>query len=486
MTNLVDNSLPDDLNRLAVSGVGWTAAARYIAHVIGFGSSVLLARLIEPAIFGWVGMLTLAIGFAAILIDLGLGSALIQKRQLNAVEIDTAFWTSLGLGISVAISLAWAARPISSFFGQPELVPLIHLACLGLPFTGLGTVPNAVLVRRLEIRSIEIVTLIGTTTGVLVTVVLALMRPGPFPLVIGPLTGTILTSLGLFAISRVRPTLRFRLDALQGMARVALFRAGFDMVNFCTRNVDNLLIGRFLGAAQLAFYSRAYTLMMLPVFIFNNPMAKTLTSVLARLQDDVPRSKKVFLKVERLMAFISFPSMIGLSLVADPLVRTLYGDNWIPMIPLLTVLGLAGLFQGITGAASWVFVSQGRTDLLFKCEVAQALMLALGCSLAVTFGSPFWVAIAFATTEFILVIPILLLAGRLIDVSLHDLVRAVGPAAICSLMMGVVVWIVADVLLAQANPLARLSLAICTGVTAYAGLSIVFQQQTLRNLNEPV
>jgi PST family polysaccharide transporter len=484
MTNLVDGSPPENLGRLTFSGVGWTVAARYMAHLIGFCSSVLLARLIEPAIFGLVGMLTLTTGVAAILIDVGLGSALVQRRQLTPIAIDTAFWTSLGLGTAMGATLACAAGLIASFFSQPELVRLVHLACLGLPFTGLATVPSAILVRRLEIRSVEITTLLGTATGVLVTVVLALIKPGPLPLVIGPLTATILTSLGLFAISPVRPAPRFQLAALRSMVHVAAFQAGFNIVNFWNRNVDNLLVARFLGTVQLGYYSRAYTLMLLPMFAINHPMAKTLTSVLARLQNDVARSKAIFLKAERLIAFISFPSMVGLCVVADPLIRTLYGENWIPVIPLLRILALAALFQGIAAACGWVFISQGRTDLMFKCELAQAILVTMGCSVAVAFGSLLGVAFAFAVAEILIVLPTLALAGRLIDASLHEFFTATKSPAICSFVMGAVVWTITDVLMEQATPLMRLAFGICSGSIAYGVLSLVFQRKSLQDFTQ--
>ena len=238
-------------------------------------------------------MLTLTTGFAAIFIDVGLGSAIIQKGQLTQTEIDTAFWMSLAVGISLAVSLACAAGSIASFFDQQQLVHLIELACLGLPFTGLAIVPNAVLVRRLEIRSVELTTLFGTTTGVSCSHWwLHSSRPGQFP-VIGPLIATVLTSVVLFAISQVRAALRFRVAALRSLRPVASFQAAFNIVNFWTRNVDNLLVGISGHCATCVLQSRLH-INAAPDVCNEPPVAKTLTSVLARLQDDVPRSKRIF------------------------------------------------------------------------------------------------------------------------------------------------------------------------------------------------
>ena len=218
-------------------------------------------------------------------------------------------------------------------------------------------------IRKLEIRRLELINLSGMMVGVTTSLLMAIWMQGPLPLILGPLVGSGITTFSLLSVGGWRPTLLFYPRSLRPMAGVALPLSGFGIVNYVSRNLDNLLIGKFFGPEPLAFYSRAYGLMLSPMIV-NSALANTVTSVFARLQHDKPRCGRLFMReFQRVISFVSFPSMTGLCLVAEPFVLTVYGEKWLPMVPILRVLALAGLLQGTSNATRWILHLPGGVQI---------------------------------------------------------------------------------------------------------------------------
>jgi PST family polysaccharide transporter len=473
---------PESLKSHAVSGVGWNTAAKVVTQIIQFASSVALARLIEPSAFGLVAMLALGTGLASTFADLGFGSAIVQRQKITDEQLDTAFWSSTALGTTIAFLMLAAASPVADFFHEPALADLGKLASLNFIFSAIGVVPSAILYRNLEFRRGAMIALFGVVTSNAASLAMTIWFPGALPLVVGPIVGQCVTATMYMLLCGWWPTLRFRNHSFKALAQIGLYLSAYGILNYWSRNLDNLVIGKWIGAEPLAFYARAYGLMQLPVTAINSVLATALVPIMARIQNDTPRCRRVFLRAQRTIAFVTFPSMLGLSLVAEPFVMTLYGENWLPMVPILRVLAITGMLQGVGNPVGWIYISQGRTDLMFRVGLFFTFVIVAGICVGALYGSALSVAIGYSLSLSILVYPVLAVPGRLIAMPVRDVVAAVGPAALCSIGMGTVVWLAVEALSPRAAPPIVLVVSALIGAFAYVALMVCFQPFALRDL----
>lgn len=349
----------------AIKGVRWSAAFKIIIQIIQYGASVALARLIDPSAFGVIAMLLVVTGFAGTLADLGLASAIIQRKTVTSEQLDTAFWAAVTLGTGIAVFVACMAPIFADFFGQPQLRQLAPIAAANFIFGSISQIPRANLILRLETRRVAFINSIGLLVGILVSLAMALWSSGPWPLVVGPASGQLSAALLYVILGDWLPSMRFRTNEFVTLARIGLYITGFTVFNYGSRNLDSLLIGKWLGAEPLAFYARAYSLMLLPITLITDVLANTLTLVMVRVRDDKARSRTVFLQAQRLITFISFPTMLALSLLAGPFLETVYGSKWLPTASTLRVLALVGMLQSMGNPLGWIYISQGSTSCFF-------------------------------------------------------------------------------------------------------------------------
>ena len=215
--------LEHGLKMRAIKGVRWSAAFKIIILIIQYGASVALARLIDPSAFGVIAMLLVVTGFAGTLADLGLASALIQRKTVTSEQLDTAFWAAVTLGTGIAASVACMAPIFADFFGQPQLRQLAPIAAANFIFGSISQIPRANLILRLETRRVAFIDSIGLLVGILVSLAMALWSSGPWPLVVGPASGQLSAALLYVILGDWLPSMRFRTNEFVTLARIGLY-----------------------------------------------------------------------------------------------------------------------------------------------------------------------------------------------------------------------------------------------------------------------
>ena len=467
--------LEHGLKMRAIKGVRWSAAFKFIIQIIQYGASVALARLIDPSAFGVIAMLLVVTGFAGTLADLGMASAIIQRKTVTSEQLDTAFWAAVTLGTGIAVSVACMAPIFADFFGQPQLRQLAPIAAVNFIFGSISQIPRANLILRLETRRVAFINSIGLLVGILVSLAMALWSSGPWPLVIGPASGQLAAALLYVILGDWLPSMRFRTNEFVALARIGLYITGFTVFNYGSRNLDSLLIGKWLGAEPLAFYARAYSLMLLPITLITDVLANTLTSVMVHVRDDKARSRAVFLQAQRLITFISFPAMLALSLLAAPFLETVYGSKWLATAPTLRVLALVGMLQSMGNPLGWIYISQGSTKLLFLWGLISSLVTMAGIIVGAIFGSAVTVAIGYAAAIAILSYPGFALPGGLVGLRVITICKTVAPSLLCSIGMAVGVWIATEIIFRDVSSAATLAIGSITGATLYLLIAYSFR-----------
>ena len=337
---------PSSLTHRAVGGMVWAAWGSGATAVLRVVVLVMLTRLLSPTDFGIVGAALIVIGFSLNFSQLGLGPAVVQRPNLEARHVSTAFFATTAFGLLVA-AIVWLGAPLlAQFFRMPPLVPVVRVLALVFPIGGVSTVAENLIQRSLRFRLLANADVVGYGLGYgLVGVVLAFMGWGIWALVAGQLTQAVLRAAILLRASppvlRPRPTWTSFTELMDYGVGQSAARLGGLLAN----QADNLVVGRWLGAAALGTYSRAYQLMAVPTVVLGDVLDKVLFPTMARVQDDPRRLASAYLQGIAFVGLVTLPAGVVAAVLAPDLVPVAFGKRWEALIPPFQVLALGMMFR---------------------------------------------------------------------------------------------------------------------------------------------
>ena len=423
-----------------ISGLSWSLNAQLLRQISQFLTTVFLARLLAPAEFGLVAMVIVFSGFANLFSDLGFGPALIQRHEIEDRHFCSVFWVNVAFGVLLSGLLAGAAPIIARFYKEPRLTPIVMLVGLCFPINALGLVQKAILTRRMDFRALGLIDFSNVTLSGIIAIVLAWRGFGVWSLVCQMLCMTIFEVFGLWWFCRWRPRIFFDRSAIRELFGFSSNLTGFTAINYWYRNGDNLLVGKYFGSAALGIYSRAYNLMLLPLTQITYVVSKVMFPALSRLQHDKARVKSIYLRSIAMMALVTFPLMLGLLVVADHFILTIYGNAWAYVIPILRIFCVLGMAQSISSTAGWIYQSQGRTDWMFWWGIVCALLSIGAMILGIYLGSGIAVAACLTAIGIVLALPGFSISGKLIGMTLRDVAQSTWSVFACAAAMACSVW----------------------------------------------
>jgi len=468
----VSSSRDKDLLGRTVSGVRWNGAAHILKQGLQFLISIILIRLLTPEVYGLLGMAAVFVGFVGVFSDLGFSQALVQRPTLSEEHRCTAFWLGIGLGLGLGGLLAALAGPIAGFYGQPELTGVLRVLAVAFVLTALGAVPKALLQRDLAFKGIARVEVPALVVAGAVGIGLAVNGAGVWSLVGQQLVFPATQAALLWWVVDWRPRLRISPPAARDLWTFGGGLTGFGIVNYWARRGDDLLIGRFMGAASLGLYGRAYGLMLLPIRHVISAVNRVIFSALSSIQDDRARVRRAYLKAIRLISFLAFPMMAGLAVTARPFVLAVFGQRWTGVIPLIQILSLAGIVQTLMNPTGLIYTSQGRTDVMMKWGLGAGAFLIGALAVGVWIGSLKAVVWSYTVANVVLLWPGQSIPGRLIGMTFADVAQSVSGLSAATGCMAVLVFAVGRwVVPPDWSPWSSLVVLTATGVLAYAGLA---------------
>jgi len=228
---------------------------------------------------------------------------------------------------------------------------------------------------------------------------------------------------------------------MKGLLGFGANLTGFSFVNYFALNMDNLLVGRFLGSAPLGFYNLAYNLLVFPASNISTVVGRVMFPALSKIQHDKQLMRDAYVTANRYIAAVSFPLMIWVLVTAPQLVRVVYGPKWISVIPLIQIFALAGLEQSIDTNVGWIFLSQGRTDVLFKVGVFTTVLLVISFVVGLR-GGVEGVVIAYTVAIYLKAYPVFVIAFRLIGMKVKDALAPLWSVSLAALILVIVAFLV--------------------------------------------
>jgi PST family polysaccharide transporter len=475
-------AVKDDLRQKTIAGVGWTTLAQIGRQGLQFVISIVLARLLVPQDFGLVGMITIFTNFATLFSELGFTGALIQRPTIEERHYSSIFWLNLFMGVVLTILLMLAAPFIAAIYDEPRLTLLTMLIAMNFSIGSLNIVQRAILSRAMNFRALALIEISAVLAAGLIAVILALAGCGVWSLAWQMLAISAFMAMIMWRVANWRPRFLFEWSAVRELLGFSANLLGFNVLNYWARNADNFLVGKFIGSAALGLYARAYSIMLLPISQITTVLSRVMFPAFSKIQSDTARVKRIYLRAIAMIAVITFPMMIGLWVVAQSFVLTLYGPKWVQMISVVQILCIVGMAQSLATTVGWIYQSQGRTDWMFRWGIFAGTMGIASFVLGVYIGTIEAVAWCYAVVNALLLYWNFAIPGKLIDMTFADVVRAVVGIFGCAFGMGVVVWGLGRTLPLGWPHWTYLAIQAPVGILTYLGLISLFRIEAYREL----
>jgi len=468
---------------VATTNVKWVALSQVVRLGSQFLSIVILARLLPSSDFGLITLASIVTGFAALFRDFGTVSAIIQRQDLSASLLNSIFWFNIMLGCVMAIVLLFVSPLAAAIFDQPQLAKVICILALVFPLTSSGLVHQALMERASRFRPLAFIETFASICGLATAIALALSGYGVYSLVIQILLTASIVLIGLWATSSWRPRFQCSFKEVRGILSFSTNLLGYNVFNYFIRNADNILIGRFVGVTDLGYYTIAYRLMLVPVQNLANVLSRALFPMFSRMQEEKDRFSFSYMRVTMTIVFVVAPLMAGLFVLREPLVALILGQKWAPVANLLFWFAPIGLLQSISMMVGSIYLSTGRTDLMFKWGAIAGLCAMAAFTVGLQWGVE-GMAAAYFVASLAFFWPSMAIPFSLIELQVNKVLAGVFPFILAAVIMAF--------LMSQAlSLLAPLSISdfamiISLGGVIYGALSFMAQRKFILSLTRLV
>ncbi|TRX20896.1 MOP flippase family protein [Flavobacterium franklandianum] len=463
------------------NGLKWAFMDQILSQVLLLFFGVFLARILPPSAFGLVAMVTMFTNFAALFIDLGFGVALVQKIDADEEHFSSVFWLNLIIGLFLYVFFFFTAPFISYFFNQPDINILIRVISLSFIISSLTSVQSNLLIRELKFKQKVIFNWIAIILGYTLAFYLAYNGFGVWSIVWMTLVTSATNSILYWFASNWHPSFVFNKVKIKELSSFGLNVLGDTSVNYWSRNFDNFIIARLLGSTELGLYSRAYSLMLLPLRNISSVITKVMFPAFSKKQNDVATIKRYYLRIIKYIALLTFPAMIGLSLVSKEFILLLFGTNWAGMIPVLTLLSLVGAVQSIFSLNGMIYNSLGKANIAFKVSLLVNFVLIIAFSIGVNYGI-LGIAWSYLIASMLLFFPIYNTAIKQLNTKLSEVFYTLKGVLFASLGMALAIVLVSYSI--DTTLLVAISIKIVFGGLFYTIIIYYFEKElviTIKN-----
>lgn len=392
------------LKRKSVRGGGLTLVSQGAKVLVQLTSTVVLARLLSPEEFGLVAMVIAVTTFAGIFRDLGLSAAAIQRKDLTADQQSNLFWLNIIVGAILTLLISAISPLVVWFYGREELLWVTIALSLNFVISSVGAQHSAHIIREMKFgtkAAIDIIVALVTLVG---TVFFAYIGLSYWALVWGRLIGAALNVLLFCCFSGFRPSLPSMGTEMRELINFGAHVTSSGFINYFSRNLDNVLIGKFIGAEALGVYGRAYQLMMFPIINLRAPIQAVAFPAMSRLEPTSDDFRAYYSQIVRVLAWLTMPAMMCIFLCASDLVHIVLGESWAAVVPIISTLALVGFIQPVSSLRGLVMLSAGYVKRQLKANLFTAIIVCIAFLIGLKWGTV-GVAGAYAAAVFLIAIP---------------------------------------------------------------------------------
>jgi O-antigen/teichoic acid export membrane protein len=471
------------LQRRVARGLTWTLLDSWGSQILGLVVFVLLARLLTQADFGLVAFAAVFVSFAGLLVDQGLGDAVVQRPTLTRRQLDTAFWASIAAGVLITVAGVVLAIPIAILLGEPELEPIIQVLSATFLLTALSSIQTGLLRREMAFGSLAIRRILAVIVGGVVGVGMALGGYGAWSLVGQQIAAAAISVVMLWAVTPWRPSRAFSGADFREMFGFGIRVVGGDVLNFISRNTDNLLVGVYLGVVPLGIYAVGYRILDTSQTLLVSAARKLIFPIFSRLQHDPERIRRAYSRMNRASSSLTLPGYIGLALVAQEATVVFFGDKWVEAGPVAAVLFLIGPALTVSAFSSALFNAVGHPEVTLRYRLVTTVANVIGFVIAVlVFRDILAVAAAYVLRGYLL-LPLNLYWMRVYGgIPIRDHVLELKGVGAATLVMAAALLLVKFALLDHVSAATLLLAEVLVGAVVFFVALLVFERAMVADL----
>jgi PST family polysaccharide transporter len=367
------------------------------------------------------------------------------------------------------------------FYHEPKIVPILKVLSLTFFISGLSILQQSLFERRLDFRSLAIFEIISSLIGSLVGLTLAFQGFGVWSLVFQSLVTTTVMTVLLFVFCQWKPRLVFKWTEVRSITGFSLNLTGYNIFNYFARNMDNILIGKFLGAEALGYYSLAYRIMLYPLQAIYRVIGRVIFPLFSQIQSEDARFRQAYLKLVSNIAMITFPVMMMVMVLAKPFVLVLFGPQWLPAVVIVAVLAPIGLIQSAGTTVGVIYQAKGRTDWMFRWGVGVGILVMIAFVVGLRWGI-LGVAVAYGIVSLLCAYHNFAIPFRLISLPMRELGRVLWRPFFCSLVMVGVLIVIKSILSASLSHAVILGILIFCGISVYLLTSLFINRYEMKQV----
>jgi O-antigen/teichoic acid export membrane protein len=457
------------MKRRVLHAAGWNLLEIVIKNGLALVFSVVIARLLTPADYGVVAMLSLFVGIATTLTEGGLGAALIQAAKPTETDKSTLFWTQLCLASILGAAMAGLGHLLAAWFDQPVLVQLSIVYGVNLLISATASIQLSLFYKHLELREVMVTSLLAQVMAGIAGIVVALRGGGAWAIVIQTVVASVVTTFGLWTQSSWRPQLVYSWTSLRRLGRVGATNVGVGILAEVESRIASLTIGQLAGPTNAGQYQRAASFQLLLARILSGVITRVAVPAFSAIQNDRLKLANALREV----SFLNFAATAGvmwaIALIAEPLVSLLFGAQWAPAAPVLEALCLAAGFYPIYAMFSKALRVVGRNGLVFMQHLVRAGGM---CLVALAFGGFGLVTLAWAQAAFLVfMLPMGALSiARSIGYDIRSQITDLMPVVVAGALM----WLAALAMERQIEALSMLwQIIVVTSINIFVYLTVL-------------
>lgn len=363
-----------DIKQKAISGSKWSVIEKFALQLVQFVVGIVLARLLGPKAFGLIALTSIFLVISGAIMDGGFEKALIQNKFLSDLQVTTAFYINILLGVLLAIVICLFAPSIARYFDAPELTNILRVMSLGLPINAFGQTQRMLLMKELNFKKISVAQIFSAVMSGLVGITLAFCGFGVWALVYSSLVSTLTMVLIFWYKSPWYPRLKFSYASIAPVVPFGLNVLASGVLFFFLQQFNNFIVGKYYSKTELGLFSRGMKFPELVASVIQGVVLKISFPLFSKLQDDETHLKSVVRKSNRTVAFIMFPLLAFLFLDARQIIVLLLTDEWIGAVVFLKVFCLVKLFEPFISIQRELLLAKGRAKLLFRLFILTSVI----------------------------------------------------------------------------------------------------------------
>ena len=361
-------------NKSVISNFFWRFAERCGAQIVTFVVSIVLARILTPEDYGQIALITVFTTIMQVFVDSGLGTALIQKKDADDLDFSSVFYFNFVVCLVLYVIMFMAAPVIANFYNDFSLTPIIRVISLTIVISGVKGIQQSYVSRNMLFKRFFYATLGGTVFSAFLGIGLAYAGFGVWAIVAQQLSNTAIDTLILWLTVKWRPKKMFSWERLKGLLSFGWKMLASALLDTLYGNIRSLIIGKLYSSADLAYYNQGDKFPYVIANNINTSIDSVLLPTMASEQDNKKRVKSMTRRAIKTSTYIMAPLMMGLAFCAEPIVRLILTDKWLPCVPFLRIFCIIYMFQPIHTANLNAIKAMGRSDLFLKLEIAKKIV----------------------------------------------------------------------------------------------------------------